>query len=190
MPDQIVERLLSRPDLLRSASPCMTTAELEETEIRLGFPLPQTLRDIYLNVGNGGFGPYLGLFLGGVNGFEDEGYNVVTHYHLMRSEPNRFHWPERQLTFFHWGCACRCTLDCTVADGVVAYHDSTEFDIRFAPDDPGHDGDPVFEDALPAFRFDAPTLANWWQLWLDGKDRMASDGPSWRPGSMRPRDKL
>jgi len=183
MVHRIVERLLARPELLRSASARMTRAELDETERQLGFDLPQTLRDIYVHVGNGGFGPHLGLFMGGVNGFEDEGYNIVTHYQLMRSQPERFGWPEKQLTFFHWGCACRCTLDCTVSDGAVAYHDPGYFEAHFAEDDPDHVGDPVFENALPAFRLDAETLSCWFERWLAGKARMAADGLPWSPDS-------
>jgi hypothetical protein len=45
----------------RSVTP-VTMEELAQAEEQLGFALPALLRRIYLEVGNGGFGPGYGLF--------------------------------------------------------------------------------------------------------------------------------
>jgi hypothetical protein len=42
--------------------PPVTLAVLYEAETRLGFSLPTLLRELYLLVGNGGFGPEYGLW--------------------------------------------------------------------------------------------------------------------------------
>ena len=51
--------------------PPATSQQLERSETLLGFPLPDILRRIYLEVGNGGFGPQYGLL--GIEGGADDG---------------------------------------------------------------------------------------------------------------------
>src|SRR5579884_2490849 len=50
--------------------PPASEEQLQETERRIGFPLPAPLRALYTQVANGGFGPGLGLYgvLGGYKG--------------------------------------------------------------------------------------------------------------------------
>lgn len=51
------------PSSLRpTVSPPATVEEVEAAEVILGFQLPSLLRQIYLEVGNGGFGPGYGLY--------------------------------------------------------------------------------------------------------------------------------
>jgi hypothetical protein len=45
-----------------SPPPPVGIADIAAAEARLGLAFPQLLRDIYLRVGNGGFGPGYGLF--------------------------------------------------------------------------------------------------------------------------------
>jgi hypothetical protein len=70
--DDIVEALLHRvpsgaplTDMAdwRAAKlfPCVSEDLVQAVERRLGFALPQLLRDVYTRVGNGGFGPAYGL---------------------------------------------------------------------------------------------------------------------------------
>ena len=42
--------------------PTASEEQLQETEARIGFPLPPLLRAMYANIANGGFGPGMGLY--------------------------------------------------------------------------------------------------------------------------------
>ncbi len=48
--------------------------QLRQTEARLGFALPTSLRELYLHVANGGFGPGAGLrgVIGGYSDYDDD----------------------------------------------------------------------------------------------------------------------
>ena len=70
MAKSIIAKILARPELLEDAYPPISVEDLKATEEELGFKLPSLLRDVYLKIGNGGFGPHFGGFLGGVNGYE------------------------------------------------------------------------------------------------------------------------
>lgn len=67
--------LQDRPQLKNAQQLCVqfefppaTEKQLQETEAALGFPLPLTLRMIYQQIANGGFGPDYGL-IGAEGGF-------------------------------------------------------------------------------------------------------------------------
>lgn len=181
MTSPIVAKLRARPDLLAGAEPPISDDQLVATEAAVGFRLPETLRDIYLHVANGGFGPHIQGFMGGVGGARPDGGTIVELYRAMRSDPERFTWPNRLLPFFEWGCACRCALDCTEPDGAVVYCDPSGIDLYFADDDPGYQGDPVFEDVLPTLRHDADTLEQWLDRWLAGHLGMCTSHRLWVP---------
>lgn len=42
-------------------APPATEAEIDAAEMELGFPIPNLLREAFMKVGNGGFGPHYGL---------------------------------------------------------------------------------------------------------------------------------
>src|SRR4051794_36254641 len=77
----IVQRVFERvaanpvfPDVVGftfQARPPASEAAVRATERRLGFSLPETLRQIYLTVANGGFGPGYGV-MGPEGGFTDD----------------------------------------------------------------------------------------------------------------------
>lgn len=184
MTEPIIASILGRPDLLKDARPRISRSDLEATQESLGFELPDLLRTLYLEVGNGGFGPHFKGFMGGINGHEDElGANIVSRYHLCRSSPERHPWPERLLTFFNWGCACTCSLDCSHADGPVIFHDPG-YDVRhYAEDDFRRQRDPVVEDPVPEMRIEARNLKSWLQVWLDGTAKMGYGKRRWRPAT-------
>ncbi len=64
--DELIGRLklVTHGDLRKDqqAKPPVSLADLTDAETIIGFPLPTLLRRIYLEVGNGGFGPGYGLF--------------------------------------------------------------------------------------------------------------------------------
>jgi hypothetical protein len=99
--------------------PPLSEKAVADAERELGFALPPFLRELYLRIGNGGFGPR-----GGIEGLNSEGlcdlggYNVVSGYQTMQDRnapnPTPFPWPERILlltnvdNYRYW-----TALDCT-----------------------------------------------------------------------------
>jgi hypothetical protein len=138
--------------------PPVTTAALESAEKMLGFALPVTLRQIYLQVGNGGFGPGYGL-LGLPGGATDDlGENVVSlyqGYHQSNPDDPYWDWPQRLLPLCYLGCAMYASVDCNTTEGVM---------IWFEPN-PHQDGK-TWDDAFIPL---APSIDAWLQAWLEGK---------------------
>ncbi|MGP3921266.1 SMI1/KNR4 family protein [Nonomuraea sp. 10N515B] len=64
--DEIFEAILSAPG--PNVLPAASSEAVAETEEAIGYPLPPLLRRLYLEVGNGGFGPRGGII--GVRGYD------------------------------------------------------------------------------------------------------------------------
>lgn len=100
--------------------PVVSPSDIAEAERRLGFPLPELLRELYTSVGDGGFGPgygFLGLIKPVTIG-DFAGESVVQLYELFRSgdpEDPTWTWPERVLPVLDWGCAIRSCVDCSTS---------------------------------------------------------------------------
>ena len=99
--------------------PPATREQIERVEDRVGFPLPEALRIIYLEVGNGGFGPGYGI-LGVDDGATDDlGGNVEQVYENLSApdaEVRDWEWREHALPFCYWGCQ---VYSCVMPDGSV-----------------------------------------------------------------------
>jgi len=124
-------------------------------ETRLGFLLPDLLREIYTKVGNGGFGPGYGLI--GLNGGATDRVgtderNLIQCYESRRFDPD---WPEKLLPICTWGCAIYSCLDCS-RPGVPV--------ISYDPN--GNDHPPGRQPNI--FHFES--LADWIERWLRGED--------------------
>jgi hypothetical protein len=111
--------------------PPATKNQLWETEALLGFSLPPTLRSLYTEIANGGFGPAYGI-RGAVGGFADATGTVVEHYQgrtesrslldldleaeLAQGEGEVVvpfdQWPRMLISICEWGCAIQICLDC------------------------------------------------------------------------------
>lgn len=129
----------------------VTLEQLLDAEKQLGFQLPEFLRQLYLRVGNGGFGPGYGLFAV-VDGPYYPEHNLVQNYlEYMRSVPDDFPWPARYLTICDWGCGFSSEIDWTVPDAPV---------YRFDAD--LYDGGPCESAIVP----EAPSLHAWFEDWL------------------------
>ncbi len=151
------------PKIYPPATPQRVAAAEEE----LGFGLPALLRDIYLKVGNGGFGPGLGLFplAGGLSTHEREETLVET-YLSFRYRSERVPWGERLLPICTWGCTYFSYLDCALPEAPV-----------MALDENSHgDGPWGCASSLHAKSFE-----EWMQRWLDGEDLWASIDLSGEP---------
>jgi hypothetical protein len=149
----------------QTASPPVTVEDLARAEAQLGFELPSFLRRLYLEVGNGGFGPGYGLFP-----LHDHSPSsapltdsLVASYLGMRSmsqkdidehwtdeEEKPALWPERGLMLCDWGCNIYSCLNCASPDLPIFRMDSNEnFMVEWA--------------------IEAPSLQQWLEAWIDGK---------------------
>jgi hypothetical protein len=146
-----VRKRASRQALPPPASP----RELAESEERIGFDLPPLLRSIYSEIANGGFGPGYG-FIGLITRVplgQFKGDSAVELFESFRDgdlENPTWVWPERLIPSCDWGCAIRSCIDCSEPRLPI---------IRFDPNKP--------EDQ---FVRESPSLAEWLEDWLDGKD--------------------
>lgn len=119
----------SPPQKAGSPFPVASVPQLERTEGLLGFPLPLVLRRIYLEVGNGGFGPECGLL--GIEGDADDGAgctlvqkwfdareDVLLHPRLKKLRPDY-----RFLPCVYCGCAVYLCLSGEFPEGPMWLYD-------------------------------------------------------------------
>jgi hypothetical protein len=154
----------------RFAFPRASEAQLAEAERVLGFALPATLRTLYAEVANGGFGPAYGLVgIGDGAGIDDTPEHVEDRYRAERDDsprriesgfekgdPNWFEpffdeWPARMLQILHWGCNIWSCVD--VRTGRVFRYEWL-------------DGTRVLDCMVP----EADSLQTWFERWLSGEE--------------------
>jgi hypothetical protein len=126
-------------------------------ERRLGFALPPLLKRLYLDIGNGGFGPGYGL-VGLTNGMPDDtGKTAPATYEVFRSdcseEPN-WNWPHGLFPICHWGCAILSCVDCT----------DPNFQMRIFDPNVHHEG----SDWADSFFLESPSFHSWIEAWASG----------------------
>ena len=143
------------------ASPPASPAAVARAEATLGFALPATLRAIYLDVANGGFGPGYGV-MGIEGGFtDDRKMTVVGRYQAFLapdlSDPG-WEWGPMWLPFCHWGCNIYSVVD-AVAPHPVFYVEAGVKDS----------GAPMSSIVLPH----KDTLDQWLDDWMSGRDLWA-----------------
>jgi hypothetical protein len=133
--------------------PPATEGALVHAERVLGFPLPGLLRQLYTQVGNGGFGPTYGLI--GVPGgaTDDLGRSLVDVCKAYRKSCRKT-WPEKLLPVCHEGCACYFCLDCSRKAVPVLLFDTTAHLVDNEP----------WEKSV---RRVAPSFWRWLTLWLE-----------------------
>jgi hypothetical protein len=128
-------------------------------ETHLGFALPPLLRDLYMNVANGGFGPGYGLV--GVRGGATvsrggrESSLVPLYYRFLFRRTRKEPWEDRYLPICTWGCTYYSFVDCAHPDAPV-----------FAFDENTHGYGPWG----CAFALHAHSFEEWIQRWVDGED--------------------
>ncbi|SDQ85813.1 SMI1/KNR4 family protein [Pseudoxanthomonas sp. CF125] len=151
--------LYADDSLLGGLAPPLSLSEIELAEASLGFKLPDSLRRIYSEVANGGFGYSYGLL--GLNGGprNEDGQDAVGLYMTYReSDPDDplWQWPFGLLPIGHLGCAMFHCIDCSDPAGAVVWFEPN-------PHEPGQS----WSDSFIPF---APSLVTYFQAWLDGKD--------------------
>jgi hypothetical protein len=143
------EGLIERLPRLR---PPASIRAVEQAEALIDRPLPPLLRRLYLEVGNGGFGPGYGI-LGVKDGHGDDYRRNATDLY----EAWREGWLAGREQLFHvsyWGCAIYSLVDCSS-------HDATMW---------GWDPNPVPDDDVPKALFiESMTLNSWLERWIDGR---------------------
>lgn len=141
--------LLERLPALVTAPP----GAVEEAENVIGHELPPLLRRLYVEVGNGGFGPGYGV-LGLRDGHHDDLGRTVPDWYRQAHDTTESHWSGLSaslLPLCHWGCAIYSLIDCADPEGPMWGWDPN----------PGPGG----TEAL----FPQPfTLAQWLDRWVSG----------------------
>jgi SMI1 / KNR4 family (SUKH-1) len=148
-----------------TAFPPVTEEHLAHTEAQLGFELPSFLRRLYLEVGNGGFGPGYGLFplndhrsgetihsdslLGAYLGMRSMSQKDIDEHYADEEEKPAL-WPERALMLCDWGCNIYSCLNCSSPELPILRMD---ININF----------------MVEWAIEAPSLQQWLKAWVDGK---------------------
>lgn len=136
--------------------PPVSAAQLESAEKQIGFQLPPLIREIYLQVGNGGFGPDYGI-IGLEGGHLSFKRHLVKSYFDFQSvesyllsagdypEYLEWTWEKSYLAYNHRGCNIHTVVDCASPHLQIYLLD----DFTLKPDP-------------------AQTLHQWWLDWLNG----------------------
>ena len=138
------------PDIGRKLS----ESEISAIEQRLKLEFPETLRRLYTEIGDGGFGPGYG-FLAMNKAQDPHDDTVVALYEVFsESDPadSTWKWPDGLLLLSDWGCAIRTGVVCHTGQVVV-------FDPNL------HDSD-----WAATFLDQRCTLDEWLGKWCDGVD--------------------
>lgn len=127
-------------------------ALVRDAEREIGFPFPNLLVRLWIEVANGGFGPGYGLF-GLEGGYADDVSKMALPEIYLDSRESRCYvevygepWPEKLIEICHWGGGMRSAIDCSAAEAEV-------LDI---PED------------LDRRRRSGQTFAQWMEAWVNG----------------------
>lgn len=141
------------PDLPPAASP----REVSELEAATGLCLPLFLRDVYLTVANGCFGPGYGLMpliRHPLDEAEETVLGVYRSFRLPDPDDPAWFWPAHLLPICDWGCAIRSCVDCSTEEGSV---------VRFDPN--GHGPGVSW---VSAFEGERSSVREWLMAWASG----------------------
>jgi len=122
-----------------------TQSVLDATERELGFSLPLLLKELYLRVGNGGFGPGYGVI--GVYGGYASDYGTLTETFGQLGQNGTLRADGRiALPFCEWGCNMFSCIDCATCAYEVVHFEEGRIEGRCF------------------------TLDDFFRMWLDGVD--------------------
>jgi len=96
---------------------------IANTERQLGFKLPELLKSIYSEVGNGGFGPGRGGTIIGLKGGYDSDLGTLVEAYAEMQTGQAFDglvWPSGLLPFCEWGCNIFSCVDCNTSPYLIS----------------------------------------------------------------------
>lgn len=129
--------------------------ELQNLEEQLGYTLPQLLQQVYLNLGNGNFGPDYGFF--SLNNLNDPQRPTLheAYQSLHQQAIQDWDWklPSSMLPFLDWGTDIYSLVDCSTPNAVV-----------YTLDQNLKRENTTWESCL----WEHTTLLAWLQKWLEG----------------------
>ena len=138
-----------------------TAEALATAEQTLGFPLPPLLRELYLNVRNGTFGPGSGLLPVGGRKVGNPGlclevqYAAVLRFGADELEDPTLQWPQQLLPLCHWGCEIWSCTQCGTDDYPIVRFDANRVCAAGWSD---------------GFARESPSLHEWLEAWLREDD--------------------
>lgn len=138
--------------------PPLTAAEVEHVEQQLGYRLPQLVRRIYTEIGDGGFGPQAGLaslMPRRIPGWYIPDWPCVM---TLRAAGIESGLPPSWLLLTYGGCTMEWHMSLIAVDNPVLLWDGDGWDPRWGQD--AHDG----------LSYAAPSLREWLWTWADGGD--------------------
>jgi hypothetical protein len=97
-------------------NPVIKASEIEDAENKLGFKLPQLLKDILMQIGNGGFGPGYGLYQ----------LQTMVKIYLEYKNEQRMNWKNGLLPILTWGCRYESSIDCLSPDYQIYFTEIIE----------------------------------------------------------------
>jgi len=151
--------------------PSIAAKGLQTAERTIGFRLPALLRALYLQVGNGGFGPEYGI-LGTKGGAKLVGHTLETCYREMLRlcrQNSAWRWPARLLPLGEFGSGCWSCVDCEYARLPIILWDPNNLDEDL-------EGAEARENWGQSFWQQRESLTAWLEGWL--ADEPAPD-PIW-----------
>nr|WBO79760.1 SMI1/KNR4 family protein [Streptomyces sp. SBE_14.2] len=155
--EQLLARVASKAHTTRpwgwpSLPAPVDAGAVARAEAALGFSLPPLLAELYLRIGDGGFGPEYGLLP--LLDSPPSGEPAAVPQYLSNRESGRkdpdWPWPEGVLPISHWGCAMYACVDCLAPGAPV---------LLFEPNADTSDH---------AWYVDAPSLEHWLHAWVEG----------------------
>jgi hypothetical protein len=136
--------------------PPVSLDELELAEKKLGFQLPSLLRALYLQIGNGGFGPGYGLI--GLNDMGAKNYhsNLVDGYleGINFVHPDYPAWPRQFITICNWGDNITSILEWTMPQNPVYRFNGDKYN------------EGPYENAM---KLESLSFQIWFEDWLSGR---------------------
>ena len=135
----------------------MAIGGIKSAEKVLGFPLPDLLGRIYMDIGNGGFGPgyrFIPLRVKAV-GRRFDGSMAAIYKSFMAGarESHQWMWPKGMLPFCDWGENIHTCIDC-LKEPYPVYRSATELLLEGGPG---------------GLRMERPSLYDWLTDMVEGK---------------------
>ena len=157
----------------RKVIPPITVNALRAAERAVGFGFPELLRALYLEVGNGGFGPEYGI-VGTKGGAKLDKRTLETCYaELVKLERENtvWRWPTRLLPLANYGCGMWSCVDCADQKLPMVLWDPNNLDAEL-------EGEEAQANWANSFWDQDRSMRKWLEDWLAEKQGPEPKWPS------------